>query len=193
MFFFLIAFQYEIDYEEKLDPGKCYVVCPNHFSYLDIPTIGLISVDAIFIGKTAMQNVPFFGWMYERLHITVNRNNLRSKFNTYIRGSNAIEEGNSLVVFPEGGIVSNKIPELAKFKTGPFRIAIENQVPIVPVSIYNNWEIQPDVALSSWKRIKMKIHKKIDTDGLSLSDLHSLKEKVYRIIAEDLKKYHENN
>jgi len=187
--FFTFSFiPYSIDYREKLKKNKNYVFCPNHLSYLDIPTVGLKSHTFIFVGKN-IPRIPIFGYMYNRLHITVDRASLKSKYNTFVRAKEAIDRGISILMFPEGGINSRNPPELAPFKDGPFRLAIEKKVPIVPVTIPFNWQILPDETfLIRRKPIKVIYHVPIETSDLTLADLDSLKEKTFNIIEAEIQK-----
>lgn len=187
-FFRLIFMPYQTIYHESIEEKKQYIFCPNHFSYLDIPTMGLNKFNAIFVGKSDMERIPLFGFMYRSLHITVNRESLKSRYNTLVKSLDAIEEGKNLVIFPEGGIITKSPPEMARFKDGAFRAAIEKQIPIIPVTIPFNWIILPD---STWlpqlRTIKVIFHEPIVTEGLTLADLKDLKQKTYRIIEEELK------
>jgi 1-acyl-sn-glycerol-3-phosphate acyltransferase len=103
----------------------------------------------------------------------------------------AIENGKSLIIFPEGGIYTKNPPEMAGFKDGPFRVAIEMQVPIVPVTIPYNWMIVPDDGkmLVYWHKSKIIYHEPIATQGLTLKDVDILKNKVYHIIKNELDAY----
>src|SRR6185503_5315375 len=100
--------------------GRQYIFCPNHFSYLDIAAMGLNSHDSIFVGKNDMENIPLFGFMYRSLHITVDRTKLKSRYSSMLRTFGALDEGKSLVIFPEGGIMTEKDPVMSKFKDGAF-------------------------------------------------------------------------
>ena len=184
---------YQVECKTKLDSKRQYIFCPNHFSYLDIPTLGLNPVNSIFVGKSEMEKIPWFGYMYRKLHITVDRNSLKSKFNTLQRSMDAIDEGKSLVIYPEGGIITPQPPRLAKFKDGAFRAAIQKQIPIVPVTIPYNWLILPDEKdlLLKPGRIKIIFHEPIETSGMSLVETDSLREKVYQAIDNELRT-HEN-
>lgn len=182
-----IFMPFSVQYRQKLDRSQQYVFCPNHFSYLDIPTAGLSRHNAIFVGKSEMENIPLFGYMYRKLHITVDRSSLRSKLNTIKRSLQAIDEGKSLVIFPEGGIVTEKDPVMGRFKDGAFRVAIEKQIPVVPVTIPYNWIIlPPDEFLLRWHPLKIIFHEPIPTSGLSLTDVDSLKAKVFAIVQAEL-------
>ena len=70
---------YRVVCKAPLHKSKQYVFCPNHFSYLDIPTMGLNPTNTIFVGKNDMEKIPLFGFMYRKLHITVNRQSLKSR------------------------------------------------------------------------------------------------------------------
>jgi len=182
----LFFLPYSIECRGKLYPEKQYIFCPNHFSYLDIPTMVFNPHNAIFVGKHEMEKIPLFGFMYRKLHITVDRNKLMSRYSTYKKSQQAIDEGKSLVIFPEGGIMSTNIPHLAKFKDGAFKLAIEKQISIVPVTIATNWIIlQGDLSGLNWHPIKMIFHEPIHPQEYQ-NDLNTLKEKVFRIIESEL-------
>jgi len=92
-------------------------------------------------------------------------------------------------MFPEGGILSNKIPEMTRFKEGAFRAAITKQIPLVPVTLPDNWIILPDrkIPLITRGKMRMIYHSPIPTQGLTMEDIPSLKDKVYSIISNELK------
>jgi 1-acyl-sn-glycerol-3-phosphate acyltransferase len=179
---------YRVTYKRRLDPDMTYIFCSNHFSYLDIPSMGLNKMNAIFVGKSDMVNIPWFGWMYKKLHMTVDRTRLMSKFNSFKRSIEAIEQGKSLIYFPEGGIITAKDPVMSPFKDGAFRVAIEKHVPIVPVTIPNNWIIlPPDEFLFRWGKVELLFHEPIYTTSLTMKDLDQLKSQVYKTIESELK------
>jgi 1-acyl-sn-glycerol-3-phosphate acyltransferase len=134
-----------------------------------------------------MANIPLFGFMYRKLHITVDRSSLKSKLNTIKRSLRAIDEGKSLVIFPEGGIITEKDPVMSRFKEGAFRVAIEKQIPLVPVTIPYNWIIlPPDEFLLRWHPLAIVFHEPIPTKGLTLDDIDGLKQKVFDTIQTEL-------
>jgi 1-acyl-sn-glycerol-3-phosphate acyltransferase len=191
MLFILCFLPYRVECRSVLDKRKQYIFCPNHFSYLDIPTLGLNPVNTIFVGKSEMEGIPLFGFMYRKLHITVDRSSLKSKFNTLKRSGDALEEGKSLVIFPEGGMTTDNAPHLSRFKDGAFRVAIEKQISIVPVTIPFNWLILPDTGSMVLHRgtIHLIFHEPVETKGMTLTDVDRLKENVFTTIENELKKY----
>ena len=187
-FFFLLGLPWRVEYRSALNPSQQYIFAPNHFSYLDIPTMGLVKHNTIFVGKNDMESVPFFGWMYKKLHITVDRNKLKSRYSSVVKAMEAIDHKKSLCIFVEGGIYSSQPPRMAPLKDGAFRVAIEKQIPIVPVTIPHNWIILSDKPLLlKWKPVKLIIHQPIDVKELKLKDLDDLKEKVFNIIDSELR------
>lgn len=183
-----VGIPFRVEYRKKLDHTKSYIFCPNHFSYLDIAALALNKHNTIFVGKNDMVNIPLFGFMYGKLHITVDRAKLKSRYSTVKKSLQAIDEGKSLVIFPEGGIMMDKEPIVNQFKDGAFRVAIEKQIAVVPVTIPYNWIILPAKQfLLHWHPLHVVFHEPIETTGLSLADVDALKEKVFAIVDEELK------
>jgi 1-acyl-sn-glycerol-3-phosphate acyltransferase len=188
--FSFIGIPFKVEYRAKLDHSSQYIFCPNHFSYLDIPTLGLNHHNTIFVGKSEMEKIPLFGFMYRSLHITVDRAKLRSRYSTMVRTLEAIDQGKSLVIFPEGGIVTEHDPILARFKDGAFRASIEKQIPIVPVTIPYNWIILPaNEFLVRWRPIRVIFHEPIDPSNYTLKDIEQYKQLVRDIIVKELDKH----
>jgi len=185
----IVFMPHSVEYRGKVDRRQQYIFCPNHFSYLDIATMGgLNSHPTIFVGKNDMQKIPLFGFMYRKLHIVVDRTKLKSRVATIKKSLEAIDEGKSLVIFPEGGIITEKDPVMHRFKDGAFRVAIEKQIPVVPVTIPFNWIILPPSQFLLHRHVmKLIFHEPIDTKGLTLDDVSPLREKVFRIIDDELK------
>ena len=100
----------------------------------------------------------------------VDREKLKSKYQTIIASKHAIDIGKSLTIFPEGGIVTKNPPSMVRFKDGAFRVAIEKQIPVVPVTIVHNWIILPSEMplLLNNKRGKLIFHKPVSTVGYQL-------------------------
>jgi 1-acyl-sn-glycerol-3-phosphate acyltransferase len=193
LLFICIGIPFKVEYESRLNPKRQYIFCPNHCSYIDIATLALNQHNTVFVGKNDMENIPFFGFMYSKLHITVDRAKLKSRYITLVKSLKALDQGKSLVIFPEGGIVSKHPPVMAEFKDGAFRAAIEKQIPVVPVTIPFNWIILPsDQFLLQWKHMKVVFHEPIDPSIYTLKDIDRFKERVRTVIDNELQKSFEN-
>lgn len=185
-----------IERRGKFEKGRSYIFCSNHFSYLDIACMTFAPADFMFTGKESLTSVPVIGYIFRKLHITVNRfskEGRKSAFDSYLK---ALNEGKSLVVFPEGGIYSEHPPTMAPFRHGAFTAAIEKKIAIAPVSIPFNWIILPDDGKFILKRRRIKIifHEPIETSGMIMDDLEGLKNKTFSIIQREVNKhnYYEN-
>lgn len=195
LLFTFIGVPFSVKYKAILDLNRQYIFTPNHFSYLDIAAMGLNRHNTIFVGKNDMENIPLFGFMYKNLHITVDRTKLKSRYTSMLRTLEALDEGKSLVIFPEGGIVTEKDPVIGRFKDGAFRASIEKQIPIVPVTIPFNWIIlPPDKFLLTWRPLKVIFHEPIEPSGYSIEQVDELKHRVRNIIETELEHHlkHEN-
>lgn len=190
-FFFLFLNRTHIRFEEKLDHKQRYIFCANHFSYLDIPTMGLIWHNFKFIGKSSLRKVPVWGYMYSRLHILVNRQSLKDRYASWEKAREAIHQGFSIVFFPEGGIISTAPPQMARFKEGSFRLAVDEQIPIVPVTIHCNHILLPDKIPLVIRpgRISLQVHRPIWPDGKNDEAVQSLKQQVRLVIEKELDRF----
>ena len=106
-----------------------------------------------------------------------------------VKALEAVDRGRSLAIFPEGTIPKGNHPAMIHFKDGPFRIAVEKQIPIVPVTIPYNWIILPDNGKFVPNRMLMKtvIHEPIETKGMTVDDIDYLKKLTFEIIDKQLK------
>ncbi|WP_051296373.1 lysophospholipid acyltransferase family protein [Eisenibacter elegans] len=172
--------------------GQACVYCANHSSLLDIVTMGLIPREAYtFVGKDTLTRPPLFGYVFKKFHIPVVRERSTDAYRAMQRASEAVAAGKSVIIFPEGGVYTKNPPEMVRFKDGAFRVAIEQQVPIVPVTLLFNWKLLPDtpVPAASWGRGEAIVHPPIDTKGLGLDDLETLKAQTRAAIEAPLKPY----
>lgn len=140
------------------------------------------------MGKAELLKVPLFRRFFERMNIPVNRKSNLDSHRAFLRAGNDIDKGISITLFPEGTIHQNG-PVMGRFKNGPFRLAIEKQIPIVPVTFLNNWKLLPDdfhhrVGHPGIARVI--IHEPIPTKGMNETDLEKLKSIVYSIISKPL-------
>lgn len=186
---FNVGITYEVTYEEPLNPSKTYVFCPNHTSYLDVILSYLVIPNYFhYLAKIELAQAPLFGIFFKRrMDIAFDRKSIKASHKAFLRAGEDLDKEISIAVFPEGTI-SPQAPSLLRFKNGPFRMAIEKQVPIVPVTFKNNWLILPDGDEKGGQPGKaiVIVHKPIPTKGLSEKDIEHLKERVYNIIQKEL-------
>jgi 1-acyl-sn-glycerol-3-phosphate acyltransferase len=87
----------------------------------------------VFVGKKEFVKVPLFGSIYKRAAILVDRSSSKSRWEVYGRANKILEQGRSVCIFPEVSYVDDTIL-LNPFKKGAFKLAIEHQIPIVPMT-----------------------------------------------------------
>lgn len=163
-FFTLIFIPVKIEIRGKLEKHKPHIFLANHFSYLDVPMMGLVPGDVLFVGKSSIRKVPLFGYYFKSLHIAVDRDRLKSRAETLRRTGEALDQGSGIVLFPEGGIYTKHPPGMIPFKIGAFRLAMEKQIPIIPVTLSYNHLILPDDSrlLLHRRAAKMVLHEALN-------------------------------
>lgn len=171
-------------------PASPYVICSNHSSYLDIIQMyNVIPEYFLFMGKYELLKWPLFNIFFKDMNIAVNRGNRIEAANAFRRAAQAIDKDISIAIFPEGTIPVTT-PRMKVFKDGAFRLAIEKQVPIVPVTFLDHWRLfgEPTEFMSRARPglARVVVHPAIATKGLTESDLVALRKQVYDTIEEPL-------
>lgn len=172
---------------ENIPENGAYIICPNHSSYLDIFCLYTIFPNYfVFTGKQEIEKWPLFHIYYTSgMNILVDRDNRVGSIKALKRISQEIDKQNPLVIFPEGTI-SKEAPKLTTFKSGAFAIAIQKQIPILPVTFVTNWKLLSRSGF--WKGpagpgiAEIVIHKPVITIGLKKEDINKIKEDVISII-----------
>jgi len=180
-----------VEWEKKLSKDEYYIFCPNHVSTLDIPfVLAILPIPLQFMGKAEIAKIPLFGYFFKNNSVIVNRENRRDAYSAFLKAGEKLEQGLSMCIFPEGGIPKKEV-FLKPFKNGPFRLAIEKSVKIVPITLADNKKLFPQEYFKGRPGIvRIKIHAPIKiNENNSLENLNST---VYNTIFEQLKRY-ENN
>jgi 1-acyl-sn-glycerol-3-phosphate acyltransferase len=177
----------------ELSKSQCYVFVSNHRSYIDIPIghLALFPLTFKYIAKAELAKVPLFGYMYRKNHIMLNRGDKSDRAKSLQAAHDALQLGFNLFIFPEGTTRHTQNLQLGPIRDGAFILAIQNQVPVVPISIINS-----DQALSNEGKFKVKpfvkIHVYIDapieTKGMTMDDLPILRDKVVLTINQHMEK-----
>lgn len=189
IFYILIGISTAVENKHLLDRKSTYIFCPNHFSFLDITLMPILGIPFKFVGKVSISNIPVFGYFYKKFHITVDREKLKDRYATYQKSLDALKNGHSLTVFPEGGIQTAHTTQMSRFKEGPFKMALETGIHLVPITLPDNWFILPDDGnfLLRWKRrSRLIIHDPIDPAEYSMDNIKEFQEVVRHKIQTEL-------
>ncbi|MFA6260328.1 MAG: lysophospholipid acyltransferase family protein [Bacteroidia bacterium] len=177
--------------EKPFNRHKPYVITPNHSSQLDIVTLtGKLKMDFNFMAKMELAKVPVFGIFFRTIDIAVDRKNVRHAAQAYQKALKQLGEGKSIVIYPEGTIPSHT-PKLGRFKEGAFKLAIEKQVPVLPVTIIGNWKVLPEYGKRHFMpgSVIQYIHQPIPTKGMHINQIGELMDEVKKIMEAKLAEF----
>ncbi len=185
---FGMGFHYKVEREQELDPHKSYMLVANHTSMTDIMLmLAVIRNPFVFVGKKELSKIPLFGFFYKRTCILVDRSSSKSRMEVFNRAQKRLNQGLSVCIFPEGGVPNDESVLLDEFKDGAFRLALEHQIPIVPITFADNKERFSYTFLSgSPGKMRVKTHTFIPTTGLTLDHKKEVRDKVRAIIYNQL-------
>jgi len=132
--FYGMGLRYELTKlsQQKPDKNQQYVFISNHTSIMDIMLMCILCENPVcFVGKKELVKIPIFGTIYKRICVMVDRKSARSRADVYRRCAEKMEEGNSIVIFPEGGVPDDTSVILDEFKDGAFTLSSKHNSPIV--------------------------------------------------------------
>lgn len=185
---FGMGFRVKLEAEQIPQKHKSYMLVANHTSMLDIMVmLSIMKQPFVFIGKKELSKIPVFGFFYRRTCILVDRNNQRSRMDAFEEAQRRLKQENSICIFPEGGVPEDESIILDQFKDGAFRLGIEHQIPIIPISFHDNKKRFSYRFLSGKPgKLRVKIHSFIDTKALEISCRKELKDKTHKVILDEL-------
>jgi len=171
---------------DRLDPRASYVFTGNHISNIDIPVmVGRLPVSVRFLAKKELFAVPVLGGAMRAIHIVRTDRKAGPMAHREINEQvgRVITAGLSLVIYPEG--TRSRDAELMPFKKGAFRIAIDNGMPIVPVTIIGSERVwKPGSKLIRGGPVRLVIHEPVSTSGLTQNDIGDLRDRVRGVVEE---------
>jgi 1-acyl-sn-glycerol-3-phosphate acyltransferase len=128
---------------EKIDPARTYIFMSNHISNLDPPiTLPLIPKRTSVMVKKELFRYPILGeTMRIGALVPVDRGNRDAGISAVREASKVIKSGLNMTIYIEGGRSFDG--KLLPFKKGPFYLAEECQVPVVPITISGTEEVMP--------------------------------------------------
>lgn len=182
------GFYTKTEAEEEIIPNKSYMFIANHTSMLDIMLM-LVTVKNpfVFVGKKELVKIPLFGFFYKRAVIMVDRDSPKSRQQVYERAQKRINQKLSICIFPEGKVPDDESIILDEFKTGAFNLAIDHQLPIVPLVFPDNKKHFSYTFFSgSPGKLRVKILRFMSTEGKSHHDRKGIRDQAFNIIYNEL-------
>jgi len=145
--FYGMGFRYELKKltDKKIDKNTQYVFISNHTSIMDVmlPCILMPNHPLCYVGKKELVKIPIFGIIYKRICVMVDRKSARSRADVYRRCAERMEEGDSIVIFPEGGVSDDPSVILDDFKDGAFILASKHKSPLAVFTFVGLREMFP--------------------------------------------------
>ncbi|KAG0683022.1 1-acylglycerol-3-phosphate O-acyltransferase [Pichia californica] len=182
LFSFIMGMKINVDKPELLEKLPAILIS-NHQSELDIYMLGRIFPQkCVVTAKKQLKYIPFLGWfMSASGTFFLDRSNRESAIHTLNNALNTLKENKGgLFMFPEGTRSYSSNPILLPFKKGAFHLAVQAQIPIIPIVVSNTSNLY-SIKLFNFNsgEINIKVLDPIPTEGLTKDDVPKLTEEVY--------------
>jgi len=169
---------------EHAQRSRSYIVASNHQSQYDILVIyGWLKLDLKWVMKAELRKIPAIGIGCEKAgHIFVERKNPKQAAQAISDALVRLGDGIGILFFPEG----TRSPDgrLLPFKKGAFRTAIDQQLPVLPVTVVGTRDILPARTLHLFPgKARMVIHSPIETQGMTVDQVDALLQQTREVIA----------
>jgi 1-acyl-sn-glycerol-3-phosphate acyltransferase len=172
---FFIPMFVSIEGRDNISPATSYIIVSNHQSALDIFLVyGWMGIDIKWVMKKELKKIPGIGFGSAKVgHIFLDRSNKRAAVESLAIAKKKLVNGTSVVFFPEGTRSNDGIP--LPFKRGAFRLALDLNLPVLPVTLINTRKILPNNTFHVVPgKVKMIIHKPIDIRNFSERNMSEL-------------------
>jgi 1-acyl-sn-glycerol-3-phosphate acyltransferase len=173
----------------NIDPGRSYIFMSNHRSNFDIPVLlGCLPVQFRWLAKAELFKIPIFGRaMSGAGYVKIDRFNRASAIKSIDQVAAKMKNGVSVMIFPEG--TRSEDGHVKPFKKGGFVMAVDSQVPIVPVILQGTRSI---MSKGSWLispgSVRMFIEEPIVTRGYTRQTKDDLIDGVRSVICQVFEK-----
>lgn len=168
------------------DPRRPYVVVANHESFVDILLISHLPWEMKWLSKSAFFRIPAVGWLMRLAgDIPLVRGDRDSVAEAMAQCRQRLDDRVSVMVFPEG--TRSASGELATFKDGAFLLAIDAQVPILPLAVHGT---RSALRKHDWRLgvadAEVRVLEAVSTTGLTRADVATVREQVRDRIGREL-------
>jgi 1-acyl-sn-glycerol-3-phosphate acyltransferase len=173
---------FETDGDPPGNPRLPYVAVSNHESYADIFLISHFPWEMKWLSKDTIFRIPVMGWMMRMAKdIPIHRGKRESVVSALQGCRDRLGRNVSVMIFPEG--TRSKTDELLPFKDGAFKLAIEAQVPILPIAVAGTRHCMAKGSFAFRRaRAKARVLAPIATTGLTSADVPALRARTQTII-----------
>ena len=165
------------------DPRRPYVAVANHESFADIFLLSHLPWEMKWLSKEAIFRIPVMGWMMRMAgDIAVRRGEKGSRKMAVDQIHDRLDKKVSVMILPEG--TRSPDGELLPFRNGAFRVAIERQLPILPIAVAGTREAMAKHSMRfNPARAIAEVLEPVQTEGLTIDDVPELRDRVRDSIA----------
>lgn len=176
---FLTPVVITVEGAENARPDQSYIVAANHQSQYDILVLyGWLDLDLKWVMKQELRKVPGIGIGCEKVgHIFIDRQRPVAARQAIHDALERLGDGVGILFFPEG--TRSLDGRLLPLKKGAFITAIEQGLPVLPVTISGTRDILPAKSLRLFPgRARLVIHPEIPTAGLGAADMPEVRDRT---------------
>lgn len=176
-----------VEGNEYLDPKQAYIFVPNHQSMFDIfLLLGFLGHKFKWVMKKELAKVPLVGFACKCCgFIYINRTGKSSIAESMNKADDTLRQHKSLAIFAEG--TRTRTGRLGTFKRGAFKLAVEQNLPIVPISLNGCYEAMPKGRyLVKRHPLKLIVHQPIVPDLNDPNAMETLREATRQAILSGL-------
>jgi 1-acyl-sn-glycerol-3-phosphate acyltransferase len=170
---------------ENIPAAGNFVLICNHQSHFDsLVLFSQIERHMRFVAKAELFKIPLFGFALQAAgNIKVSRDGSEKDREAITHAIEAVRERVSIIFFPEGTRSEDGV--LRGFKKGASILAIQAQVPLIPVAVAGTVDILPkgSIRIQGGKHVALCIGAPIPTRDLILEDRDALTEQSHQAVA----------
>jgi len=170
----LAGIRYRVAGRENV-PDTAVVFCSNHESNVDPPVLfRALHRQLHILYKAELRKVPIMKTAFDvGGYVAVERGDRTKSMESISRGAESLQSGNSFLIFPEG--TRSRTGDLLPFKKGGFIMAIQAQVPVVPVAVRGGHAaMRKGSPIVRPVHVSVRIGRPIPTKGLTVEDRDAL-------------------
>ncbi|MFY0593953.1 lysophospholipid acyltransferase family protein [Roseivirga sp.] len=173
--------------KKSVDTKKSFIFLINHTSFLDACAIPVaIPSSLVGLGKKELSKIPVFGWVTSRFAVWVDRSSPESRKEGITRMKELLSGGTSVLVAPEG-TRNNTEETLLPFRHGPFRLAIESNINIIPVVIHRASKLMKRGSLLLKPGVVHSyVLPEVSVEGMTESDVERLAGDVFKMMKDKI-------